>query len=371
MRIIGVVTICVLLLAALVGCSESTPLKIGFIGGTSGKLADLGVAGRNGVILAVEQRNKAGGVNGRSVELLLNDDKQTPEVAKRITEQLVASQVDAILGPMTSSMAVEIAPIAERSGTLMMGITVTTNGLSGKDDHFFRVLSPTVEHVTETAQYLRSKKGTQRVSVIYDLSNKSYSESWLVDFSAAFRSLGGEVIQTTSFYSSNQVNFAEIAEEALSKNPDRVVLVVNSVDAALLAKQLRTMNPEIPLATSEWSGTERLIELGGRYVEGTVVPQYFDRDSQDPAFQAFVKAYVDRFGHSPGFPGLVGYDATNVVLDGLAKKQDDETLKQALLRIGTFTAIAGEVTFDSFGEAKSKTYLTEIIDGQFRLGTSL
>lgn len=361
----------ILLLTALLGCSDSTPLKIGFIGGTSGKVADLGVAGRNGVMLAVEARNKTGGVNGRPVELLLKDDKQTPSLAKSVTKQLIALNVDAILGPMTSSMAVEVVPIAEQSGTLTMGITVTTNALSGKDDYFFRTLSPTLDHASETAKYLRAKKGTDRAVVVYDLKNKSYSESWVSDFSAAFSQLGGEIIQTKTFLSTSQVKFADIARDVLSEKPDWVVLVANSVDAALLAKQLRTMSPGIQLAMSEWAGTERLIELGGRYVEGTVVPQYFDRDSHDPEYQAFYNAYFDRFGHSPGFPGLIGFNATNVVLDGLAEKQDNESLKQAILRIGTFSTVSGKVTFDSFGDAKSKTYLTEIIDGQFRLGTSL
>lgn len=370
-RIIWLVSIWVLSLMALPGCSDSTPFKIGFIGGTSGKVADLGVAGRNGVILAVEQRNKAGGVNGRLVELLLKDDKQTPATAKGVAKQLIALKVDAILGPMTSSMAVEVVPIAQQSGTLTMGITVTTNALSGQDDYFLRTLSPTLDHASETAKYLRLKKNTERVSVVYDLKNKSYSESWVSDFSAAFSQLGGEIIQTQPFLSTSQVKFADIARDALSKSPDRVVMVVNSVDAALLAKQLRTMNPNIQLATSEWAGTERLIELGGRYVEGTVVPQYFDRDSQNPEYQAFYKAYFDRFGHSPGFPGLIGFNATNVVLDGLAEKQDNESLKQAILRIGTFSTISGKVMFDAYGDAKSKTYLTEVVNGQFRLGTSL
>lgn len=370
-RIIQTVSIWGLLLTALLGCSDSTPLKIGFIGGTSGKVADLGVAGRNGVMLAVEQRNKAGGVNGRPIELLLKDDKQTPSQAKSVTKQLIALEVDAILGPMTSSMAIEVLPIAEQSDTLMMGITVTTNALSGKDDYFLRTLSPTLDHASETAKYLRAKKSAERIAVVYDLKNKSYSESWVSDFSTAFKQLGGDVIQTTSFISNSQVKFADIARDALSGSPEWVVLVVNSVDAALLAKQLRTMNPDIQLATSEWAGTERLIELGGRYVEGTVVPQYFDRDSVNTEYQSFYSAYFDRFGHSPGFPGLIGFNATNVVLDGLAAKQDDESLKQAILRIGTFSIVPGKVTFDSFGDAKSKTYLTEIIDGQFRLGTSL
>lgn len=370
-RIIQIILILGLTLFTLSGCSDPKPLNIGFIGGTSGKVTDLGVPGRNGVMLAVENRNKQGGVKGRHIELLLKDDRQDGDLAKRAATELIASDVAAILGPMTSSMALEVIPVTQQSDTLTMGITVTTNELTGKDDVFFRTLSPTLDHASEIAKYLRAKKDSERITIVYDLKNKSYTESWVGDFSAAFRARGGEIVQINSFFSNDQVMFSDIAEDALSENPAWVVMVVNSVDAALLAKQLRTMNPDIQLAASEWAGTERLIELGGRYVEGIVVPQYFDRDSLNPEYQAFYNAYFDRFGHSPGFPGLIGFNAANVVLDGLAAKQDDESLKQAILRIGTFSVIPGKITFDSFGDTKSKTYLTEVIDGQFRLGTSL
>ncbi len=359
-----------LLLLPLTGCGESKPLKLGFIGGTSGRVADLGVAGRNGVILAVEKRNAAGGINGQSIELLLKDDKQDAATAKRAAKELADSGVKAILGPMTSSMALEVVTVSELFGTLTMGITATTNELAGKDDLFFRTLSPTMDHASETAEYLRSHKQSERVAIIYDLKNKSYSESWMHDFSQAFELLGGDIVSKTSFVSSDQVRFERIASDALKENPDSVVMVANSVDAALLSKQLRTMNPGIQLATSEWAGTERLIELGGRYVEHTVVPQYFDRNSQNPGYLAFYNAYYQRFGHAPGFPGLVGFNATNVVLDSLEACQEGESLKQAILRIKAFSGVSGKVVFDAFGDAKSKTYLTEIVDGQFRLGVT-
>ncbi|UZE96394.1 ABC transporter substrate-binding protein [Alkalimarinus alittae] len=365
-RIKQTTAILFLCLTGLLGCEEPPKVKIGFIGGTSGKVADLGVAGRNGIILAVEERNKAGGIKGQTIELILKDDKQDAEQAKKSAEELVALKVEAILGPMTSAMAVEVAEVTQLSGTLTMGVTPSTNELTGKNDFFFRTISATLEHASETAKYLRNIKKSKRIAIIYDLKNRSYAESWSGDFAAAIKQLGGEIIQTVSFLSNNQVRFEGLARKVLKSGPDTVVLVANSVDASLLAKQLKTINSDIQLAASEWAGTERLIELGGRYVEHTVVPQHFDRESQDPRYQRFHSVYTERFGHLPGFPGLVGFNAANVVFDGLEAKQKDESLKQAILRIKTFSAVPELVVFDSFGDAKSKTYVTEIIDGQFR-----
>jgi len=357
----------ILCLVLLQGCGDSKPLKIGFIGGTSGRVADLGVAGRNGVILAVEEWNTAGGIKGQRIELILKDDKQEAELSKKAAEELVSVGVSAILGPMTSSMAMEVVPVSNESEILTMGTTVTTNKLTGKDDYFFRTLSPTLDHASETAKYLYEYKQTKKVAVVYDLKNKAYTESWLKDFSDSLKKMGGTITISTPFNSSDNVKFEDIARDIIATTPDAIVLIVNSVDAALLAKQIRVINPDIQLAASAWAGTERLIELGGRYVERMAVPQYFDRYNQDAKYLAFYSAYFEQFGHPPGFPGVVSYNATNVVLSALSDKKNGESLKQAILRIRQFPGIQETIVFDEFGDSKSKTYLTEVIDGQFRL----
>lgn len=356
-----------MLLIFLQACSDTQPLKLGFIGGTSGRVADLGVAGRNGAILAIEEWNAKGGIKGQKVELLLKDDKQESGLAKKSAEELIASNVAAILGPMTSSMAMEVVPVANQSEILTMGFTATTNQLTGKDDYFFRTVSPTLDHATETASYLHQHKKAKKVSAIYDLNNRAYTESWLNDFSESLEKTGGVIAKRVSFNSGNLVNFEGAARDLVSVDPDTIMLIVNSVDAALLAKQLRSISPNVQLATSEWAGTEGLIKLGGRHVEGIVVPQYFDRNSQEPEYQKFYTTYLNRFGQPPGFPGLISYNGTNVVLAALADKKSGENLKQAILRMGEFPSISGTIVFDAFGDSKSKTYLTEVINGRFIL----
>lgn len=360
-------TLLLLSLAGLTGCEDPKPIVLGFVGGTSGKVADLGVAGRNGFILAIEQRNAEGGVQGKPIEILLKDDKQTPNLAKTAVEELVAAKVDAIIGPMTSAMAIASIDIVNQSKTLMMGATVTTNKLTDIDDYFFRTLSPTRDHASVTANYLIREKGVKTFSAIYDIRNKAYTEDWLNDFTTAIESQGGVLKVRKPFESSNDLAFGQIADALLTEPTDVVVMVVNSVDAALLAKHIRQRDPQQMLATSEWAGTERLVELGGAYVDGTIVPQYLDRDSQDPDYLKFRSDYQQRYKQEPGFPGLVAYNATNVVLKALEKTTAKGDLKATLLSIGTFKGIGGDITFNSTGDASTKTYITQIIDGKFRL----
>lgn len=353
----------------LFGCGQNEPVTLGFIGGLTGKVSDLGGPARNGMLLAVEEANQAGGINGQPIQTLIRDDRQDPATAKKMVAELLAKNVDAIVGPVTSSIAVQVAPIAEQAQTLMMGVTVTTNDLSKKDDHFFRVLAATAVHAGEVAEFLFNERSIQTFSAVYDLNNRSYSYSWVTDFEKRMTELGGNAVNILSFSSGDQEELISLAGQLVSGEPDIVIFVTNAVDAALLAKLVRSQSEKVMLGTSEWAGTERLIELGGRFVEGAFVPQYLDRESKDPGYQRFRQDFIKRFNHEPGFPGLTAYNATNVIIDRLKNKPASQSLKDAILAQRTFSGIQGNVQFDEFGDAMSKTYVTQIRDNQFVVQT--
>lgn len=353
------------LAGALAGCSPSDPIRLGFIGGVSGRVADLGIGGRNGATLAVEMRNKSGGVNGRLVELIAEDDKQDPETAKQAVARLISRKVEAIIGPMTSAIAVASLPLINEARMTMISPTVTAPKLSGLDDYFLRVIAPTTEYARKGAEYHFTNQGQRRIAAAYDLRNREYTESWLADYRKAFTALGGEIVMAEPYASGDDTDFARLAERLLEQEPDAVLVIANSVDTAMLAQQLHKRNPHVRITTSEWAATERLTELGGRAIEGMSIAQFLDRDSRQPAYVAFRKAYVERFASEPGFAGLTGFDAANVALDALAGKKAGQTLKQAILERRVFSGAQSEIRFDAAGDASRETYMTIIRNGTF------
>ena len=353
---------CIALL--LNGC-EREPVRIGFVGGISGRVADLGVGGRNGVLLAVEERNAHGGINGRQVELIIRDDEQKPETAGKVARELVERKVEAIIGPMTSSMAQAIVPIVNKARMVTVSPTVTTAELSGLDDYFLRVLPDTQTYAPKSAHFHFGKLGLRRAALIYDSGNRSYTESWMTAFRNAFEGLGGSIVAVNSFKSGGSVAFSPLARDLLQHRPDLVVLVCNAVDAALLCQQVRKLAPRVAISVSEWSSTDRFIELGGAAVEGVYIAQFVDYGNTTPRYRNFMAAYRNRFGQDPGFSGIAGYDAANLVMDALAGRKEGTPLKDAILATGDYQGVQRKIVLNRFGDTKSTTYITVVKNGRF------
>ncbi|MFT6914919.1 MAG: branched-chain amino acid transport system substrate-binding protein [Motiliproteus sp.] len=349
------------------GCGNPDPHVIGFIGGLSGRVADLGVAGRNGVLMAVEERNEAGGVNGRQVHLEIRDDRQDEASALTGVAELLDKDVALIIGHMTSSMSTKTLPLMNEKRVLMLSPTATTQQLTGIDDYFIRVMNDDAINARNNALYCYKNLGLRRMAVVYDTGNAAYTQSWLSGFRDAFTEQGGQITQVIPFRSGDDVHFTPLAEKALRGDPDGVQLIVGAVDAALLSQQLRKLAPDLPLATSEWAATEKLITLGGAAVEGVVTAQLFNRDDPTPGYRAFKQAFEQRFSQPPGFAEIAGYDAARVALSALAQQRDDESLKQTVIRLGSFPGAQGTILIDRFGDSFRNSVITKVEGGAFSL----
>lgn len=362
---------CVMVVLALcvvmVGCEEPPPLKIGFMGGLTGRVADLGVAGRDGVLLAVEEKNNAGGLSGRAIELIIRDDRHQPEVARRVFHELQVENVLAIIGPMTSSIAVSVKPLIDAGRTVVVSPTVKTDQLSGQDDYFIRVTAPLSSNARQLAAYSVNRRGLQRFAVIYDRSNRAFTETWLKYFEDALKQEGGTVIDIEGFSSRPDVHFLPIAERVSALNPQAVLFLCNAIDTALLAQQFHKLGSGIPLFSSEWAFTTDLINFGGRAVEGMSSFHSFDADSRDPAYLRFRDTFTRRFGYAPSFASVLAYDAATFLFSGLDKEPSSESLKDTLLGLGSFQGLQSEFTVDAFGDVDRRLFLTRVKNGQFQV----
>jgi len=350
--------------SVLAACGPTEPVRLGFLAGLSGRIADLGEAARNGVLLAIEQRNRAGGINGRPIELVIRDDKETAESAARGAAELAASGVVAIVGPITSSMAEAALPVINQAEVVMVSPTVTAMQLVGQDDYLFRINATTRDYARMYADFHYHRTGLRRVAIAMDVRNRAFTQSWLDEFLPAFDALGGEVTVVVPFESSVNVAFADVTEGLLKARPDGLLFIAGTVDVARLAQQARRLSPALPLIAVEWAASDKLHELGGAAVEGLHVVESYDRTDSSPRYAAFLAAYRERFGLEPGYASVNAYDAATVILDSLARRGAGQSLKEALMALGPFEGLQQTISFDRFGDTSRKGYFMTMREGR-------
>jgi branched-chain amino acid transport system substrate-binding protein len=346
-------------------CAPPPPIKLGFLGGLSGKFSDLGIATRNGALLSIEIANAAGGIDGRKLSLVEMDDKQDSQAALLAMAELERQGVVAVIGPSTSSMAVAVTPFANEKQLLLVAPTATTNALYGKDDYFLRAVGDAAHYGTAAAQH-HFAMGLRRAALVQDLANADYTENWGTPYAKTFTALGGTITTVVHFTSTQKPDYQLLARQLIASRTELVVTVASSSDSALIAQRVRGLAPTMRLAGASWASTERLIELGGAAVEGMLFEQYFDRFDPKPKFQSFLKAYQDRFHAAPGFGAVLAYDATQLVLAGLRQTHGTkESLKAAVLAAGKVEGAQDPVTLDAYGDAMRPVYFGVVKNGAF------
>ncbi|HOJ78870.1 MAG TPA: ABC transporter substrate-binding protein [Bacillota bacterium] len=343
-------------------------IKVGFVGTLIGRYSDISINCRNGVMLAVEEINQNGGVNGIPIELIIKDDQMDPETAIRVNHELHQSGVQVVIGHMTSAMSSVALPEITKLKMLMISPTTSATSFSGLDDYFLRVYPSNEQSQQILAQFIYYKYKLKKIAIVADLRNQNYSEEWAVDFRTEFQRLGGEIEKMVSFYSRVSVNMNQIAQQILEAKPEGILIIANSNDTANFCQQIKKYNRQLPLFTTSWAISGSILEYGGTAVEGLVFPEIFDRDHPGETYQCFLKAYIERFGDEPSFAALMGYETMQVIFQAMLNLEEisSDGLKEAIINQRNFKGLQEDFQIDKYGDAYRYFKLFTISDGKIK-----
>lgn len=350
----------------LVACSAREPIRVGFVAQLTGVQAELGVQERNGAELAVEQINAAGGVAGRSIELIVQDDLGTPEGAQAADRRLIEAGIVAIIGHATSGQTIAGLAVTNPAHMVMLSPTASTPELSGLEDYFFRLAYSLVDRARALAQHIYQGREITRLAVIYDTDNIAYSRAYMDAFADAYHALGGELVADAAFSSQAQPDFAPLVAQLHASSPSGLLIIASDIDTALIAQRARLRGGPTPLFTTAWAQTETLITNGGQAVEGLEIEIISPMNNQSPDYLAFKGRYQARFGQAPSFGAVLGYEAAHVVAAALqATGGKAEGLPQALAGLRDFRGLTDTFSFDRYGDVIRPFYLDTIRDGTY------
>ena len=334
---------------AVAACKKAEPpVKVGFIGCLTGRSADLGIAGRDGFLLAVQEKNVAGGIAGRQIVPVVRDDALDAEAGKQALQELFREGVSFVVGPMTSELAINLVPLANAAAVPLISPTVSTNKLIGVDDYFFRVYYANSQAAVAMAAHI-GELGLKKVAVLYDTRNRAYTEDWVRIFSNRF-AVAGRSVELVPFTAATAGTFEAITADLKSKGPDGLLILANSIDTALICQQAYKLELKIPRFATGWSYGSKLTTYGGKSVEGLVVVQSVNLKKERAETRLFVDAFRAAYFADPTFPAVHAFDATRLGLMALEGSGGERSLKEQVLSIDSFPGVVQNFSLDEFGD---------------------
>ena len=344
----------------------SEPFKIGYAGTISGKYAAMGISGRNGAVLAMEEINAQGGIKNRALEFSVVDDAGDPAATLDRFKELKQKEIRIVVGPFTTAAATAVLPFINEHGILTIGPQNAGENLAKTDDFFIK-LFPSTKTIGERIAELAVSKGLKRVAIITDHRNKRFGDTMIRGAVPVFEQRGVKVTGVVEFYSSKNVSHSDLAEGAMTGAPQGIFIISSPIDTALLAQNLKQFDKDVQLFTSPWAISKELVENGGGAVEGLLFYVPFLSEDESPSYQGFKDRYRKRFSDEPTHVSIFNYEAVNLLAKGLEAESsgDPAKVKSALLGIREFEGIQSEFTLDENGDADRSLYLHQIKSGKF------
>lgn len=342
------------------------PVKVGLPLVLTGLTSRLGVQARNGALLAEEAVNASGGIRGRPLELVVEDDGDDPDRALAVDRELAGLGVVALVGHMSSRSALKAADFADSQRLPLLSPTVSSTLYSGKDDYFFRIIGSNDLMGRTLASYAR-KAGFSRVSVVWEEANRSYTETFFRGFKEQFEAEEGRVISDRSFLSKADFDFRSLVNDTLAEKPDAIFVVASSFDTASVCQILQSRKSSLPVLACMWAMTDDLFKFGGRSVDRVIGVMYMDPEFEGEAYRDFCARYQRRYGEPPDFGAVYGYDAVTVMAEALSRahRLDGPSIKEALIASRPVEGLQGSILIDRFGDSSRKPFVFDVRGGAF------
>ena len=325
--------------------ASSTTVAIGAVFPLSGPVAFYGNESRDGALLAIEEINAAGGLLGRTLTLIAEDDEgDGAKSVNAFTKLTTRDRVSFVIGSSTSGATMAMTSLAQQNKVILNSPSATNIDVTKAGDYVFRACFIDPFQGVVGADFAYDTLGSRRAAVLYD-AGADYNTGLADAFKRQFRAIGGQVVADEA-YQTGDVDFNAQITRIRASNPDVVYLPNYYNDVALQARQLRAQGINCALIGGD--GWDSLIDNAGDEVLNGFWSAGFAADTSDPKGVAFVRAYQARFNKPASQFAALGYDTLMLIADGIKAAGSLETsaVKDAMARInGSY--VTGNIRFDS------------------------
>ena len=364
-------TLIALVLAALTfSCGgERNPsgqgIELGFYGALTGPQATFALSGRNGARLAIDEINRTGGVLGKKLSLLSEDDRNEPaEAASAVSKLITQNHVVALIGENASSRTLAAAPIAQSYSVPMVSPSSTNVEVTKKGDYIFRVCFIDPSQGKALALFARQNLKAGTAAILID-SKSDYSVGLAAAFENSFTAAGGKVISQIK-YAEGDSDFSAQLTTLTALKPDVLFVPGYYTDAGLIARQARSLGLQSVLLGADGWDSPKLAEIGGAAVEGSYFSNHYSVDDPSPAVRKFVDTYKQAYGAERDSIAALSYDAARLVADAIrrAGSTEGKRVRDALASTKDFPGVTGNITMDADRNPVKLPVILKVVNGR-------
>ncbi len=348
-------------------------IKVGEFASLTGKEATFGTSAHEGTLLAIEQVNLSGGVLGKQLELLTEDDQtKAGEPANAVNKLISKDGVIAILGEVASSRSLEAAPICQQSQIPMISPASTNPTVTQEGDYIFRVCFNDDFQGGALANFASGTLKAKKVAILTDVKS-DYSKGLAKSFKAKYSNNGGN-IGTELDFNGGDKDFKGQLTAIKSDNPDAIFLPGYYNDVALICIQAKQLGMNIPIFGGDGWESESLLTIGKDAMEGHYFSTHCSIEQPTAEMTAFVAAYQKRFeGKTPDAMAVLGYDSAMVLVDAIkrAKTTESVALRDAIAATKNFAGASGNITLNADRDAVKALVFIQIKNEKFTYNTTV
>jgi branched-chain amino acid transport system substrate-binding protein len=313
----------------------------------TGSMATFGESSQRGAQIAIDEANKAGGVLGRKLELVVLDDQgRAEEAGNAVTRLIDVHKAVAIMGEVASTLSLVGGRIAQRRKVPMVSPSSTNTQVTQIGDYVFRACFLDPFQGYAMAKFARERLNLNAVAILKDVRN-DYSIGLSDSFRAAFTKLGGRIVAEES-YSAGDTEFSAQLTKIKATAPQGLYVPGYYTEVGGIARQARRLGLTVPMMGGDGWESPELRNIAGKDIVGSYYSNHFAADKPSPRAKQFIALYQAK--HNQAAPALaaLGYDATLVIIDAIrrAKSAEPKALRDALAATKGLDAVTGKLTFD-------------------------
>lgn len=344
--LLGTAVVSAMMMAASCSGKKNDTIKIGGIAPLSGGVAVYGTECKNGIDLAVEEINAAGGINGQKIEFICEDDEGDSAKSVNAYKKLVTKdRVKVIIGSLTSGCTMAITNLAQAQKVVQIAPAATAVAITDAGNYVFRACYTDPFQGKIGGKFAYENLGTKKAAILYDIGN-DYSVGLTDNFTAEYTSMGGSIVSKES-YSTGDKDFNAQLTKIKAANPEVIYLPDYYGTVALIAKQLRAQGINVPIVGADgWDG---LTDNAGDEVLNGYYSNHYSENSSSAAVQTFVKSFKAKYNKAPNSFAALGYDCVYMLRDAIeaSGSTDDSAKIRDALEATNGDYVTGHIVFDA------------------------